>query len=167
MTIEQFNQLPESTVKEELIKCCGSINWITKVSIKRPYKNAQELYDYADEAWSTCTAQDGFEAFSHHPKIGDLKNLEKKFASTSQWAGNEQKSVESASMQVLEKLAKQNDAYEERFGFIFIVCATGKSAQEMLDLLEARINNDRDTEIKIAMGEQGKITQLRLKKLLA
>jgi 2-oxo-4-hydroxy-4-carboxy-5-ureidoimidazoline decarboxylase len=167
MTIEQFNQLPESTVKEELIKCCESNNWINKVSIKRPYKNARELYDYADAAWSTCTAQDGLEAFTHHPKIGDLKNLQKKFASTSQWAGNEQKSVESASMEVLERLAKQNDAYEERFGFIFIVCATGKSAQEMLDLLEGRINNDRDTEIKIAMGEQGKITQLRLKKLLA
>lgn len=167
MTLEELNHLPVLEAQEEFMKCCGSTNWAKKVTSKRPFSTQKELLIYADKAWVGCNEQDGLEAFSHHPKIGDLKQLEKKFPNTSQWSGNEQKSIKTASKEILESLAQLNAEYENKFGFIFIVCATGKSAWEMLELLKARSSNARDTEIRIAMEEQGKITQIRLNELLS
>ncbi|RZK26134.1 MAG: OHCU decarboxylase, partial [Hymenobacter sp.] len=107
------------------------------------------------------------EAFTHHPKIGDVSALREKFASTATWAAGEQGAVRQASQSTLEALAAGNEAYAQRFGYIFIVCATGKSAAEMLALLQARLPHEPAQEIKIAMSEQAKITRLRLEKLLA
>jgi 2-oxo-4-hydroxy-4-carboxy-5-ureidoimidazoline decarboxylase len=107
------------------------------------------------------------EAFTHHPKIGDAKSLAEKFATTKEWASNEQSGVNEASILTLNKLAEGNKAYEEKFGYIFIVCATGKSASEMLSLLESRITNTPEVEIEIAMREQNKITHLRIDKLFS
>jgi 2-oxo-4-hydroxy-4-carboxy-5-ureidoimidazoline decarboxylase len=126
-----------------------------------------ELLNDAEDQWYECSEADWLQAFTHHPKIGDVDSLKKKFASTAKWAGNEQGAVNSASEETLKALAKGNDDYEKKFGFIFIVCATGKSADEMLQLLQERLPNDKAGEIKIAMEEQNKITQLRLQKLLA
>ena len=103
----------------------------------------------------------------NHPKIGDVESLSKKYENTKTWAVGEQKGVENADRAVIEKLAEGNKTYEEKFGHIFIVCATGKSAAEMLSMLEGRMKNDPKDEILIAAGEQNKITRLRLKKLLA
>ena len=110
---------------------------------------------------------DYLEAFEGHPRIGDVESLAKKYANTKGWAGGEQKGLESADREVLQRLAKGNADYEAKFGHIFIVCATGKSAAEMLALLEARMPNDPKTEVMVAAEEQNKITRLRLKKLLA
>ena len=106
------------------------------------------------------------EAFAHHPKIGDFESLKKKFASTRGWAEQEQSGSQNASMAVLQALALANQTYENRFGYIFIVCATGKSAEEMLKILESRLNHDPKIEIKIAAQEQDKITKIRLEKLI-
>ena len=106
------------------------------------------------------------EAFTHHPQIGDRESLKKKFASTAGWAGNEQSGTATATEDVLDELAEYNHQYREKFGYIFIVCATGKTALEMLTMLKQRIENSRETEILIAAGEQAKITRLRLEKLL-
>ena len=106
------------------------------------------------------------EAFSHHPKIGDTASVEKKFKSTRTLSLQEQKGIDHASAEVLNKLVEYNILYEKKFGYIFIVCATGKTAEEMLSLLKERFNNDPETEIKNSMREQDKITQIRLKKLL-
>lgn len=167
MTIAKLNSLKPQTAADELFKCCGSINWAKKLIEQRPFKNLHDLIATSDEVWHKCSKADGLEAFTHHPKIGDLKNLEKKFASTKEWAGGEQAAVNVANQLVLQALAKGNEEYEKKFGFIFIVCASGKSAEEMLALLNERMANEKDAEIKIAMEEQNKITKLRLKKLLA
>jgi len=120
----------------------------------------------ADQIWSNCSLEDVLEAFSHHPKIGDLDSLKKKFASTEDWAGNEQGGVSSASLETLYQLAKMNKHYEEKFGYIFIVYATGKSAEEMLDIIRERIENNLGSELENAKIEQHKITKLRIRKLL-
>jgi 2-oxo-4-hydroxy-4-carboxy-5-ureidoimidazoline decarboxylase len=167
MTREELNNLPEKEAFEELIKCCGSTRWATNVNQSRPFEDATALRKVADTIWRACGEQDYLEAFTHHPKIGDVKSLEKKFASTAQWASGEQKSVENASTTTIEKLAALNEAYFSNFGFIFIVCATGKSAEEMLELMEARMHNSYADELKIAAAEQHKITIIRLNKLLS
>ena len=126
-----------------------------------------EVLETSDTIWEECDVDDYEEAFTHHPKIGDVESLSKKYENTKTWAVGEQKGVENADRAVIEKLAEGNKTYEEKFGHIFIVCATGKSAAEMLSMLEGRMKNDPKDEILIAAGEQNKITRLRLKKLLA
>jgi len=167
MTITELNNLSEKHFFDEMQKCCGSTTWVNEMLAGRPFKNLEEVLNFAEEAWQNTYEKDWLEAFDHHPKIGDIKSLEEKFASTKTLAGGEQASVQSASTKTLEELVKGNTAYEKKFGFIFIVCATGKTADEMLGLLKARMPNDRNTELTIAAEEQEKITKLRLKKILA
>ena len=120
----------------------------------------------AEDQWYECSEADWLDAFTHHPKIGDVESLKKKFASTANWASGEQSGVDKASEEIIKALAEANRLYEEKFGYIFIVCATGRSAEEMLGLLHARLLHDPETEIEIAADEQNKITKLRLEKLL-
>ncbi len=167
MSIEELNNLSTDKANEEFFKCCGSATWASQLAHKKPFKNKAELINASNHIWANCSSQDGLEAFTHHPKIGDLKNLEKKFASTKEWAGGEQSGVNTATHNTLVALAEGNEAYEKKFGYIFIVCATGKTAEEMLALLKARLTNDATTELNIAMNEQNKITHIRLEKLLS
>lgn len=167
MTIQQLNNLNKEQLKQELEKCCGAERWINKMLSVFPVLDEEELLNIADEKWADCSEEDWLEAFTHHPKIGDVDSLKKKFASTATWASGEQSGVQSASDKIILELAKGNEDYEQKFGFIFIVCATGKSAAEMLELLKARMHHKRELELHVAAAEQAKITQLRLKKLLA
>jgi 2-oxo-4-hydroxy-4-carboxy-5-ureidoimidazoline decarboxylase len=166
MTLNELNTLEISRLKETLATCCGAKVWIEKMIEIFPVANEQTLLNEAEKKWYECNEKDWREAFTHHPKIGDIDSLKEKFASTSKWAEGEQAGVKQTSTEVLEALSKGNKKYEEKFGYIFIVCATGKSAEEMLDLLQARLPNKAEDEIKIAMAEQSKITKLRLQKLL-
>jgi 2-oxo-4-hydroxy-4-carboxy-5-ureidoimidazoline decarboxylase len=126
------------------------------------------LFEVADRVWSELEPKDYLEAFSHHPQIGaDIAELKRKFATTASWSASEQAGAGGAELETLEALRDENRTYFERFGFIFIVCATGKTAAEMLELLRARLPNDPATELRIAAGEQAKITKLRLEKLSA
>lgn len=167
MTIDSFNSLSREEAYFELFKCCGSSTWATLLSMEIPFVDLADVIEKSDRIWAACSAQDGLEAFTHHPKIGDIKSLEQKFATTKDWAGNEQSGVNSATQETLVALAQGNTDYEAKFGYIFIVCATGKSAAEMLALLEQRLPNDAESELRIAMGEQNKITHIRLEKLFA
>jgi 2-oxo-4-hydroxy-4-carboxy-5-ureidoimidazoline decarboxylase len=166
MTLEELNHLPEEEAYFEFEKCCGASAWAIEMVNARPFADRDSLMKTSEEVWATSGEADWLEAFEHHPKIGDVESLKEKFASTSAWAGSEQKGVQSATEEVIQKLAEGNRAYEEKFGFIFIVCATGKSAGEMLHLLEQRMVNSRKEELQIAAAEQAKITSLRLNKLL-
>jgi len=121
----------------------------------------------AEAVWNALSPEDWREAFTHHPRIGDKEALRQRFASTRGWAEAEQAGALAASEDVLDALAAGNRDYEERFGYIFIVCATGKSADEMLALLRARLAHDLEDEIRFAAAEQARITRLRLEKLLA
>lgn len=167
MTLQAFNQLKEEQAKAALLTCCGSGKWASLLFSQFPFQDEKEIVELATSIWyNECTEADWLEAFTHHPKIGDVNDLEKRFASTKHLTGNEQSAVAGASASTIESLAQRNREYEEKFGFIFIVFATGKSAEEMLRLLEDRLVNKMEEEINIAMGEQHKITVLRLKKLL-
>jgi OHCU decarboxylase len=168
MTLEDINRLDKEAAKSELMKCCGSVTWASEMINCSPFISEEDLHNKATEIWyNECSEKDWLEAFQNHPKIGDVKNLHEKFAATKHWAGSEQAAVQVADTTIIEELAKYNKEYEEKFGFIFIVCATGKTAEEMLDLLKNRINNSYEGELKIAMEEQNKITHIRLKKLLS
>jgi 2-oxo-4-hydroxy-4-carboxy-5-ureidoimidazoline decarboxylase len=166
MQLNELNQLSPSQLKEELTKCCGSSAWVEKMVSFFPFTNKEELFQKAEEAWTILSEKDWLEAFDHHPKIGDVNSLKEKFASTAKWASGEQASVHQASQKTIEKLAEGNRQYEAKFGYIFIVCATGKSADEMLEILLSRLSNEPGTEINIAAAEQAKITLIRLEKLL-
>ncbi len=166
MTLTAFNNLPIKSAHKVLENCCGAGKWLAGMLSSRPFEDENALYATAREIWQACSREDGLEAFSHHPKIGDLQSLQKKYAATQAWASQEQAGTQTASLATLQALAEGNKAYESKFGYIFIVCATGKSAEEMLHLLEERLGNKPDEEIKIAMNEQAKITQIRLRKLL-
>jgi 2-oxo-4-hydroxy-4-carboxy-5-ureidoimidazoline decarboxylase len=131
-----------------------------------PADDMVELLEDAEEQWWLCTETDWKEAFARHPKIGDKESLQKKFASTAAWASDEQSAVVDAPTETIEALAEANRLYEEKFGYIFIVCATGKSAEEMLTLLQTRMQNSPEVEIEVAADEQQKITRLRIEKLL-
>jgi 2-oxo-4-hydroxy-4-carboxy-5-ureidoimidazoline decarboxylase len=167
MTITEFDQLAEEKKKLLLEQCCGSSAWTNKMLDSLPVGNLLELLDLAEEKWYECNRKDWLEAFEHHPMIGDINSLKKKYASTLTWATQEQSGVNSATEEILQELAETNKAYKNKFGYIFIVCASGKSAEQMLQLITLRITNDTETEIKIAMEEQNKITKLRLEKLFA
>ena len=132
-----------------------------------PADNMESMLEEAEEIWYECSEDDWKEAFAHHPKIGNVESLTKKFASTAEWASGEQSGVDAGSKETIEALAEGNRLYEEKFAYIFIVCATGKSAAEMLELLQGRLQNKPGVEIKIAAAEQNKITKLRLEKLLS
>jgi 2-oxo-4-hydroxy-4-carboxy-5-ureidoimidazoline decarboxylase len=168
MTLKELNSLDQSALTEALQKCCGSTAWVDSMVSIFPVTDATTLLNQATAQWNKLTEADWREAFTHHPKIGgDVAALRKKFASTSAWAEGEQASVKQASQATLEALAAGNTEYEKKFGYIFIVCATGKTAEEMLALLQARLPNKPEDEILIAAGEQDKISRIRLEKLLA
>jgi len=132
---------------------------------RRPFTGDIQLYAVADEVWAGLERKDWLEAFAAHPRIGDVDSLRKKFATTSAWCESEQSGTASAAEEVLRRLAEGNRDYEAKFGYIFIVCATGKTAEEMLAILRSRLPNDPETELGLAAAEQAKITRLRLEKL--
>lgn len=167
MTLAKLNSVEKQALKQALTNCCGASAWVKKMIQIFPVDSKETLLAKANELWYQCNEEDWREAFTHHPKIGDVDSLKEKFASTSAWAEGEQSAVKQTSAEVLEALAEGNKRYEQKFGYIFIVCATGKPAEEMLALLQTRLANQPEDEIKIAMEEQNKITKLRLQKLLA
>jgi 2-oxo-4-hydroxy-4-carboxy-5-ureidoimidazoline decarboxylase len=167
MTLHELNTLAPAPLQEALSRCCGATAWVRQMAAAFPVANKEQLLSEAERIWYACSEKDWLEAFTHHPKIGDIGSLKEKFAATGQWAEGEQSGVRHTSQQVLEALAAGNKTYEDKFGYIFIVCATGKPAEAMLALLEARLHNDPAIELLIAMGEQNKITKIRLEKLIS
>ncbi|WP_293871574.1 2-oxo-4-hydroxy-4-carboxy-5-ureidoimidazoline decarboxylase [Flavobacterium sp.] len=161
MNLTAFNNLDKESAIKELFACCGSNRWADGMMKNFPFTSEKQLVHLSSQIWyDECTESDWRESFTYHPKIGDVKSLTEKFA------GKEQAGVAVATHQTIEALAKANIDYENKFGFIFIVCATGKSATEMLALLEDRLQNTAEEELHIAMGEQQKISIIRFKKML-
>ena len=161
-----LNSITAEEAAKELRQCCGSRRWTEQISNARPYSTLESLITHANQVWWSLTADDWLEAFRSHPKIGEKKASDKVSAQSQQWSGQEQAAVSRASQDTVDSLAALNRAYEQKFGFIFIICATGKTSDEMLAALQERLQNDSDTELRLAAAEQAKITELRLKKLL-
>ena len=166
MTLEELNALDATSAAEAFATCCTSDSWIAGMVEARPFLDVESAQQAALDVWARCEEADFIQAFEGHPKIGDVSSLRKKYANTKGLASNEQSGVNVATEDTLQALANGNNEYDEKNGFIFIVYATGKSAAEMLEILNARLPNDRATELKNAAVEQSKITALRINKLI-
>jgi 2-oxo-4-hydroxy-4-carboxy-5-ureidoimidazoline decarboxylase len=164
--LTRLDALPAEQAQEAFLRCCGSSRWAAAMTAGRPYRQATALSAAAVRSFGSLGREDWLEAFSHHPRIGDRAALAARFAATRAWSAGEQAGVDSAREDVLDALAAANRAYEERFGYIFIVCASGRTAPEMLALLRERLGNPAEEELRLAAAEQQKITALRLGKLL-
>jgi OHCU decarboxylase len=160
MTLKELNSLPRYRAEGELIKCCGSNAWARTMARRRPYIRFDRLLKAAAEVWWRLDPADWMEAFRAHPQIG------RPSPQFHVWAAHEQAGMSRAGIAVASALEEGNREYLRKFGFIFIVCATGKSADEMLAILRSRLMNRPDEELHIAAEEQNKITCLRLEKLL-
>ena len=158
MTMQEFNAADTAIARTALLQCCGSKQWAERILARRPFQDRDALLSIAESVWWTLGPNDWLEAFSAHPRIGEKK--------LSDWCSQEQNGVTAATAQILEQLANGNQEYEQRFGWIFLIHATGKTAPEMLALLHARLKNESADELRVAAGEQAKITELRLTKLL-
>lgn len=166
MAFTRFNQLSEMEARALLLDCCHCESWAEDLARKRPFSTLSELQECGAQLFLEKGEACWLEAFLGHPKIGDASSLRRKYQSTADTAKEEQGGVRGAGEATLERLASQNEAYERKFGFIFIVFATGKSAEQMLAILETRLRNTREEELRNAAAEQNKITKLRMEKLL-
>jgi 2-oxo-4-hydroxy-4-carboxy-5-ureidoimidazoline decarboxylase len=180
MNLEELNALDGQSAARELRRCCGSTRWTESMARARPFPSAEAMVDIGDAVWASLDAGDWLEAFAAHPRIGETDSglsgagesggsggsggLGK--SGESGWAEQEQSGARAPSEDARKRLAAGNHQYEARFGYIFIVCATGKTVEEMLGILEDRLQNDPGEELRIAAEEQRKITRLRLGRLL-
>lgn len=164
MTIQDLNNMDQRELRDLLYTCCGSQGWSKIMMMHFPTDSFEELIENAEEEWKECSEDEWKEAFTQHPRIGDLQALREKF-SNGREAG-EQAGVVNAPDEVLEELARANREYEDKFGYIFIISAAGKSAAQILKNLRERLNNTPETELQTAAAEQMKITRLRLERLL-
>jgi len=163
--VSEFDDLPAAPAAELLRPCCGASRWVREMVARRPFGTLGELLAASDEVWWSLDPDDWREAFAHHPRIGERAAAVEQDARGAAWSAGEQSAVGDASHDVRAELAEANRAYEARFGHIYIVCATGKSAEEMLAIARARLDHDAETELRVAAEEQRKITRLRLEKL--
>src|SRR5437870_1162910 len=165
MRLEELNALNPATAERELLRCCGSARWARMMASARPFGTADEMLAAADRIWSALGPDDWLQAFRAHPRIGESGGPDTSGRS-GDWSDQEQAGVRTARDAVRDRLAQGNRHYEARFGYIFIVCATGRSAEEMLAMLERRLTNQPDDELRIAAEEQRTITRLRIAKLV-
>ena len=161
-TWQRIDEASPPDARAILYAACGSTRWIDRMLALRPFGSRDVLLDAARREWTALTPDDWHEAFSHHPQIGDVESLRARFPATHHLSSTEQAGVAGAADDLLSALAEANRQYRDRFGYIFIVCASGKTAEEMLALLRERLNNAADDEIHIAAEEQARITALRL-----
>ncbi len=164
--LADLNELSRDEAMKAFIDCCGSQRWAEAMTDARPFRSLEHLFGEAEEAWFSLPTADHLEAFAAHPKIGDSKPAATQGERAANWSAGEQGSLADATGDLRVQLAEVNRLYHEKFGFIFIVCATGKTADEMLAIARARIRNSAETELKIAAEEQNKITRIRLEKVL-
>ena len=159
---QRIDHAPADEARARLQAACGSRRWVERMMQRRPFGSDEALVSTARQEWFALQERDWREAFLHHPKIGDRDALPQRFPDTAHLSAKEQQGVSGAAADILDALAAGNRLYEEKFGFVFIVCAAGKSAPEMLGLLRSRLANAPDREMQIAAGEQAKITERRL-----
>lgn len=164
-SVESLDSLPPHEAAMLLQSCCGSSAWVEGMTVRRPFHTLAVLLREADELWWSLSPDDWREAMDHHPRIGERTAAASQTTHAASWSAGEQRGVTGATTDVRQALADGNRSYERKFGHIFLVCATGKSADEMLALLRERMQNDPAMELRVAAAEQAKITRLRLEKM--
>lgn len=166
LSVAEFDALEASQAAAELRTCCGSSAWVDRMVDRRPFGSRAAVLSAAEEIWRDLEPSDWLEAFTHHPRIGEQTAAAPQPARAAAWSSIEQSAMGAARAGMRADFAAANREYEERFGFIFIVCAPGKAPEEMLANLRTRLHHDRDRELRIAADEQRQITRLRLERLL-
>ncbi len=161
-----LNALPRRIAEAALLRCCSSSRWARRLAALRPFPDDDSLFRQAEEVWVSLDSKDWLEAFAGHPRIGERRPEGKAAVGTSTWSRQEQSGVDKASYETQLALHRGNAEYEERFGHVFLICASGKSADEMLSSLQERLPHTPQEELSIAASEQAKITRIRLEKLL-
>ena len=164
--VEKLNRLPPDEARKVLLDCCGSARWAEGVAANRPFWDVGQCLIIGGRIWRELDCSDWLEAFRAHPKIGERRAEAEVSDAARKWSEGEQSRADDAAAETLDALASANREYEDKFGFIFIVCASGKTADRMLALLRERMSNDIDTELRVAAEQQWLITQLRIKKFL-
>jgi len=167
MTIDELDSLPEPAAREALAACCAAAPWVAAMLTARPLRDRAALFAAADRAWSTLTSEQLAEAIARHPRLGATRAAVPLSARESRWSAGEQAGAGSADEATRVALERGNAEYERRFGHTFILCASGRSAEDMLAELRSRLTNDPATERTVTAGELRRITLLRLEKLLA
>lgn len=165
-TVAQLDGMAPDRASQVLGDCCGATRWVSAMVARRPFASLERLLTAADEIWRSLGPDDWREAFSHHPRIGGRGSAARQSERGAAWAAGEQAGVEGAADDTRRALERVNHEYEQRFGYIYIVCATGRTAEELLADATARLGNEPETELVVAAEEQRKITRLRLEKLL-
>jgi 2-oxo-4-hydroxy-4-carboxy-5-ureidoimidazoline decarboxylase len=165
--LSRWNGLPTENAVREILPCCGSRAWARGMAARRPLTDVTSLLAVSDQTWGNLTAADWTEAFQSHPRIGESRAAASASARSKVWSAQEQRDVAAAGEDSTIALAEANRQYEQRFGRIFIVCATGKSVTEILEILRRRLQNDADTEFHEAAEQQRQIIRIRLSKWLS
>jgi 2-oxo-4-hydroxy-4-carboxy-5-ureidoimidazoline decarboxylase len=166
LVLDGWNHLSNDEAVQEILPCCGSLRWAQALARLRPFSSEAALAAKSDEIWCQLDPADWDEAFASHPRIGEKKAPEAATARSAKWSGQEQDGVAQGDADLQQKLRRANQKYEQRFGRTYIVCATGKSGEEMLEILYRRLDNDEASELREAAEQQRQITQLRLRKWL-
>ena len=166
LTLAQLDAMPDTEAAYKLAACCGSSKWVAAMVARRPYRTRDELLAVGDDVARSLGPEEWLEAFAYHPRIGERKSAATASSVAAAWSTSEQSASSTASIAVREALALANVEYEKRFGYIFIICANGRTASEILAELRKRIKNDPDAEMGIAASEQQRITRQRLEKLI-
>jgi 2-oxo-4-hydroxy-4-carboxy-5-ureidoimidazoline decarboxylase len=165
VAVKELDAMPPDQARGLLAECCASSKWVNEMVARRPFESRDDVYSAAEEIADSLGRDDWLDAFAHHPRIGEQKGAKAQGERGSTWSANEQSGIAGANEALLEELVDANRAYERRFGYIYIVCASGKTAEEMLKLARERLGNNLEEELRVAAGEQRKITRLRLGKL--
>lgn len=167
MDLRELDEMRAEEAARLLASCCGSSRWVELMLGRRPFGARAALFEAADDVWAALDSMDWLEAFAHHPRIGEKNAARGRSSLAGAWARTEQSEMADASSELKEAIAAANEEYERRFGYIYIVCASGRSAAELLHVARERLRNSPDVEIAVAAEEQRKITRLRLEKLLS
>jgi allantoicase len=162
-----FHKLSAKVARKKLLDCCGSTKWTEQMAKLMPFRSEAEMLAAADSIWLGLSHEDWLEAFRHHPPIGGKRAKAKQSAAARKWSEGEQSAAQKASAGTLAALTAANIAYAGKFGYVFLICATGKTSEEILQSLHQRMSNDPEAEMRIAAEEQHKITRIRMEKLLA
>jgi OHCU decarboxylase len=160
--VRYLNGLSDEEARAELLRCCHSGGWADAMAAARPFADADELFARAESAWWDLEPTDWLEAFAAHPRIGDRPCTG---STTAEWSSEEQAGMSAADASVHDVMAAGNRLYENRFGHVFLICASGRTGEEMADELARRLQNSPEVELRTAAGEQARITRLRLERL--
>jgi allantoicase len=161
-----FNLQPQQKTIKSLLDCCGCNKWAEQLATLRPFATRAQVSEASDKIWTALSHDDWLEAFRHHPPIGGKQAATKQSATASRWSSAEQSRAQVAPSAVLTAIAEGNRAYAAKFGYVFLICATAKTSEEILQAMKQRMSNNPETELRVAAEEQRKITRLRLEKLL-